>query len=45
MGTSLALQWLGLRASTAMGMGLTPGWGTKVPHAMRCSQNKTKKNK
>ena len=32
-GTSLAVQWLRLRASTAGAMGLTPGWGTKIPHA------------
>ena len=43
MGTSLAVQWLGLRASTAGDTGSTPGWGTKIPHAVRRSQNKTKK--
>ena len=27
-------------------MGLIPGWGTKIPHVMWCSQNKkTKKTK
>ena len=31
MGTSLAVQWLGLRASTAGGMGLIPGRETKIP--------------
>ena len=24
---------------------MIPGWGTKIPHATRCSQKKTKKNK
>ena len=32
MGTSLAVQWLRLRASTAGGTGLIPGWGTKILH-------------
>ena len=31
MGTSLAVQWLGLHASTAGGMGSIPGQGTKIP--------------
>ena len=31
--TELAVQWLKLHASTAVGMGLIPRWGTKVPHA------------
>ena len=35
IGTSLAVQWLGLPISTAGGMGLDPGWGTKIPHAMQ----------
>ena len=30
-GTSLAVQWLGLHASTAGGIGLIPGRGTKIP--------------
>ena len=33
LGTSLAVQWLRLCASTAGGMGLIPGWGTKMSHA------------
>ena len=33
LGTSLAVQWLGLHASTAGGKGLIPGRGTKIPHA------------
>ena len=40
---SLAVQWLGLRASTAGGMGSIPGWGTKNPQAVRCGQKKKKK--
>ena len=32
-GTSSVVQWLRLRASTAGGTGLIPGWGTKIPHA------------
>ena len=32
-GNSLVVQWLGLYASTAEGMGSIPGWGTKIPHA------------
>ena len=31
--TSLAVQRLRLHASTAGGMGLIPGQGTKIPHA------------
>jgi len=27
------VQWLGLHPSNAGGMGLIPGWGTKIPHA------------
>ena len=42
--TSLAVQWLRLRASTAGGVGSIPGWGTRIPHASQCSQ-KTKQNK
>ena len=34
-GTSLVVQWLRLRASTAGGMGSIPGQGTKILHAMR----------
>ena len=29
---------------TAGGAGLTPDWGTKIPHAMRCDQKKKKKS-
>ena len=33
-GNSLEIQWLGLGAFTAMGPGLIPGWGTKIPQAL-----------
>ena len=36
------VQWLGLGAFTAVGLGSIPGWGTKIPQAMWCSQTKTK---
>ena len=39
-GTSLAVQWLRLCTSTAGGMGLIPGQGTKIPHAAPCGQKK-----
>ena len=41
-GTSLAVQWLGLHASTTGGMGLIPSRRTKIPHAVR-SKETTKK--
>ena len=34
-GTSLAVQWLRLHASTAEGAGSIPGLGTKTPHVCR----------
>ena len=37
-GTSLVVQWLSLQASTAEGMDLNPGQGTKIPHAAWWSQ-------
>ena len=40
LGSSLAVQWLRLRASTAGGAGLIPGQGTKIPHAVWHSQKK-----
>ena len=33
IGSSLAVQWLGLGALTAMGPGSIPGRGTEIPHA------------
>ena len=44
-GNSLAVQWLGLHASTAGVTGSIPGWGTKIPHATWQSQKKKKKRK
>ena len=38
----LAVQWLRLHTSTAGGVGLIPGQGTKIPHATQPS--KTKQN-
>ena len=43
IGNSLAIQWLGLRISTARGPGSNPGWGTKIPHS--AYQKKKKKIK
>ena len=40
LGNSLAVQWLGLRAFTAEGLGSIPGQGTKIPHTMWHSQKK-----
>ena len=37
-GKSLVVQWLGLHASAAGDTGSNPGQGTKIPHALRCSQ-------
>ena len=34
------IQWLGLCAFTAEGAGSIPGWGTKIPQALRHSQKK-----
>ena len=39
-GTSLAVQWLRLHASTAGHTGLIPGRGTKIPHAVWDGQKK-----
>ena len=39
-GISLAVQWLGLCASTAGGVGSIPGQGTKIPHAAERGQKK-----
>ena len=47
IGTSLAVQQLRFHASTAGGMGLIPGQGTKFPNAAQCGppQKKRKKKK
>ena len=42
-GNSLAVQWLGLHASTAGGTGSIPGQGTKIPHATWGMAKKEKK--
>ena len=34
VGTSLVVQWLGLRAVTAEGPGSIPGRGAKIPQAI-----------
>ena len=44
IGTSLAVQWLGLWASSAAGMGLIPGQGSRIPQTARGSEKKKKKN-
>ena len=38
----LAIQWLGLHASKAGGMGSIPIQRIKIPHATWCGQIKTK---
>ena len=43
-GNSLVVQWLGLCAFTAEGVGSAPGWGTKIPQAMWHCQKKPKKH-
>lgn len=40
--TSPETQWLRLCAPSEEGMGIIPGWGTKVLHAIRCSQKEKK---
>ena len=39
-GNSLVIQWLGLSALTARGLGSVPGQGTKIPQAAWRGQNK-----
>ena len=43
LGTSLVVQWLRLRASSARGMDSMPGPGTNILHAACCSVAKKKK--
>ena len=45
MGTSLAVQWLRLYASTAESPGLSPGRGTKIPQAMNRGKKKQRTEK
>ena len=42
MGTSLVVQWLRLRASTAGGVGSIPGQGTKIPASVWPGEKKKK---
>ena len=37
------VQWLGLCAFIAEGLGSIPGQGTKIPQAARCGKKKRKK--
>ena len=41
--TSLEVQWLRPRTSTARGRDSIPSWGTKIPHAPWLGQNQTNK--
>ena len=41
---SFVVQWLRLCEANALGVGLLPNWGTKIPHTMQCGQ-KMKTNK
>ena len=42
LGSSQAVQWLGLLTSTARGIGLIPNQVTKIPHAVQWGQKKKK---
>ena len=44
IGNSLVVQWLGLWALTAKGLGLIPGQGTKIPQALWHGKKKKKKD-
>ena len=44
-GTFLAVPWLRLCTCNAGDVGSIPGWGTKIPHAVRCGQKRKKKRK
>ena len=39
----MQVQWLRLQASTTTGLGLIPGWVTKILHATQHGQKKKKK--
>ena len=45
LGTSLTVLWLRLPASNAGDLGLIPGQGTKIPHAVQHSQEKKKEER
>ena len=40
LGNSLVVQWLGLNAFTAKGLGSIPGQGTKIPQVASRGQKK-----
>ena len=42
---SLVVQWLRLCTPNSGDVGLTPGRGTEIPHAVQCDQKKKKKKK
>ena len=42
---SLVVQWLGLWAFTAEGLGWIPGWGSKIPQAAWSSRKKERERK
>ena len=44
-GTSPVVQWLRLRSADAGGAGSIPGWGTRIPRALRFGQKKKKKKR
>ena len=37
--------WLRLHVSNTWNSGSVPGWGTKLPHAMQCSQKKKRRER
>ena len=43
--TSLVVHWLKTLPSNARGACSTPGWGTKIPHTLGCSQTIKNKNR
>jgi len=45
MGNCLAVQWLGLCAFTAEGLGSIPGWGSEIPQAARHGKKTSKENR
>ena len=45
MGNYLVLQWLRFSASSARDADLIPGWGTKIPQEVPCSQENKLKDK
>ena len=41
----MVVQWLGLSASTAVGLGSTPGWGTEIQVVWRVQKQTNNKKK